>query len=289
MEVNEVIEEQANDETIEEVEEITEEPEETDNLDVDFTDDTTLSDDETIENFLGTFKTKEEADKGFKEAQAKITEQGNRIKELENQLNINENSIPNVNKEIEGAKQKINALYNSRLQGLGYKYGSYIPDEVQINQIDDIVENLPPQQAAQFTAELINIQNECNANLKAEIEDIHNNANAKFEEIKERDKERFKDNEIAFNAWYNPPETIDDVAQLIENVRKQAVEDYIKEQAVKQEDERHKSKLDISVNGKAKYKDNHIFTREEIGKMSDSEFAKYEEKISQQVAMGLIE
>lgn len=297
MDGNEVIENQLDDETIEEVEILDEDPEideeeidEEDKSEDEDTNDPTSSEDEENENFLGTFKTKEDADKGFKDAQAKITTQANEIKELKKQLNIQDtNSLPNVDKEIEAVRQKVNQDYAHHLQGLGYKYSSYIPSDAVINTIDDIVANLPPQQASQFTAELLGIQNNCNAQLEKEIASVRNNATAKFEEIKARDKERYKDNPMVFNAWYNPPETIEGVAELVENVRKQAIEDYIKEQAAKQEDDAHKKKLVTNANSKAKFKDDHIFTRAEIDKMSDREFAKYEDIISKQVAAGLVE
>lgn len=291
MDVNEVIEEQTNDETIEEVEDITDEPENTDNSDVDPADDTTSSDEEETENFLGTFKTKEDADKGFKDAQAKITEQANRIKELENAAKKQETdtlAVENVERRVAAVRQTVIAEYNQRLQGLGYKYGSYIPNDAVINSEQDIIQNLPSEQAAQFVAELINIQNDCNMKLKNQTNAVYGEVNKAYEETKAKDKERYKGNEVVFNAWYNPPETIEDVAQLVENVKKQAIEDYIKEQAAKQEDEKHKNKLNTSANGKAKFKEDHIFTRDEIGRMSDQEFAKYEEKISQQVAAGLV-
>lgn len=291
MDENEVIEEQTNDETIEEVEETTDEPENTDNSDVDPADDTTSSDEEETENFLGTFKTKEDADKGFKDAQAKITEQANRIKELENAAKKQETdtlAVENVERKVAAVKQAVISEYNQRLQGLGYKYGSYIPNDAVINSEQDIIQNLPSEQAAQFVAELINIQNDCNMKLKNQTNAVYSEVNKAYEETKAKDKERYKDNEVVFNAWYNPPETIEDVARLVENVKKQAIEDYIKEQAAKQEDEKHKNKLNTSANGKAKFKEDHIFTREEIGKMSDRDFAKYEDKISQQVAAGLV-
>ena len=297
MDENEVIENELDDETIEEVDETTDDPDldeeiddEEDKSEGDDADDPTSSEDEENENFLGTFKTKEDADKGFKDAQAKITTQANEIKELKKQLNQQDtNSLPDVNREIQAVRQKVNKDYEHHLQGLGYKYSSYIPSDAVINTIDDIVANLPPQQASQFTAELLNIQNTCNTQLEKEIASIKSNANAKFEELKAKDKERYKDDMTVFNAWYDPPETIEGVAELVANVRKQAIEDYIKEQAAKQEDDAHKKKLVTNANSKAKFKDDHIFTRAEIEKMSDREFAKYEAKISEQVAAGLVE
>lgn len=297
MDENEVIENQLDDETIEEVDETTDDPDldeeiddEEDKSEDDDTIDPTSSDDEEDENFLGTFKTKEDADKGFKDAQAKITTQANEIKELKKQLNMQDtNSLPDVDREIQAVHQKVNHDYAQRLQGLGYKYSSYIPNDAVINTIDDIVANLPPQQASQFTAELLNIQNTCNARLQNEINNVKTNATAKFDEIKAKDKERYKDDMTVFNAWYDPPETIEGVAELVANVRKQAIEDYIREQAAKQEDDAHKKKLVTNANSKAKFKDDHIFTRAEIAKMSDREFAKYEAKISEQVAAGLVE
>ncbi|MCD7740436.1 MAG: hypothetical protein LUH11_03710 [Candidatus Gastranaerophilales bacterium] len=242
------------------------------------------------EFYLGTYKTKEAAEAGLKSAQAKITEQGNKIKELENKLNINDvNSIPDINKQIANVRQKVNSEYGEMLKGLGYKYSSYLPQDIEYQNINDIVANLPPVQASQFTAEFMNIQNQCNNRINTEIQNVYKNFNQKYQEIKANDKERFKNNEIAFNAWYNPPKTIDEVAQLIETVQKQAIENYIKEQAAKKEDETHKNKLSTTANTNNKnFTAEHIFTRNEIAKLSDKEFAKYEAQISAQVAAGLI-
>ena len=280
-------------ETIEETDNGNDTPENTDNVEDPAVDDPTSdgeNDEGQEENFLGTFKTKEDADKGFKSAQAKITEQANKIKELEEKINGSEtSSLPDLNEEVAKAKQAISAEYNNRLRGLGVKYSSYIPNDVQINSIEDIVANLPPIDAARFMNEFNAIQNECSNKLNNDIATIKKNITAKYEEIKAADKERYKDNETVFNAWYNPPETIEGVAELVENVRKQAIEDYIKEQAAKQEDEKHKNKLSTTANtSNKKFNDGHIFSRTEIDKMSNAEFAKYEAEISRQVAAGLI-
>lgn len=242
------------------------------------------------ENFLGNFKTKEDADKGFKSAQQKITEQANEIKELKAKINGSDNnSIPDLNVEVEKVRQVVFSEYNNRLRGLGVKYSSYIPNDVAINSIEDIVANLPPIDAARFMNEFNAIQNECNHKLNKNVEEVKKNITAKYEEIKAADKERYKDNELVFNAWYNPPETIEGVAELVENVRKKAIEDYIKEQAAKQEDDKHKKKLSTTANtSNKKFNDGHIFTRKEIDKMSNAEFARYEAEISRQVAAGLV-
>lgn len=249
-----------------------------------------VQDDEETENFLGTFKTKEDADKGFKSAQAKITEQANRIKELESKLNPDTSQqLPDVDKAIADIKTRVNAEYGERLRGLGIKYSSYMPEDAVINTIDDIVRNLPPLDAAKFVNELNAIQSDCNGKLQKEIEFAQKDAVEKFEAIKTADKERYKDNEAVFNAWYNPPQTIEEVALLVENVKKQAIEDYIKEQSAKREDNNHKSKLSTTANSaNKKFNDGHIFTRSEIAKMSDAEFAKHESEISRQVAEGLV-
>lgn len=289
----------AESETIEEVVNLDDTPanseEGADKVDSDNTDDTTsqYSEDED-ENFLGTFKTKEDADKGFKDAQAKITEQGNRIKELEKELNKQGMDIlnpANVEKRAEVAKSQVFAEYKERLHGLGYKYGAYLPNDAEINNEMDIVRNLPSEQAALFVAEMMNIQNECSSKLKNQINGIYAEATKIYDEAKAKDKERFnngKTGEMIYNAWYNPPETIDEVAKLFDDYKALVIEDYIKEQAAKQEDDLHKKKLSTNANTKAKFKSDHIFTREEIGKMTTEEFAKYEDIIDKQVAAGLI-
>ena len=241
-------------------------------------------------NYLGTFKTREDAENGFKSAQAKITEQGNKIKELEAQINkADAPQLPDVNKEVATVQQKINTEYAERLRGLGVKYSSFLPDDIDINTIDDIVANLPPTDAARFTAEFKDIQAEYNNKLNQEIDGVYKTANAKFEEIKAADKEKFKDNDVVFNAWYNPPKTIDEVAELVANVKKQAIEEYIKEQAANTEDKNHKNRLNgVGGNSQTRYGEGHIFTRQEIDKMSSAEFAKLERIISEQVAKGLV-
>lgn len=292
MDENENLELEAN-ETIEETDNGGKAPDTTDNAANPAVDDPTsgnADNDGESENFLGTFKTKEDADKGFKDAQAKITQQANEIKELKKQLNPDTSiQLPDVDKEVADVKAKVNAEYGERLRGLGVKYSSYMPQDAVINTIDDIVQNLPPIDAARFMNELNAIQGDCNAKLQKAIGDVKQNALTKFEEIKAKDKERYKDNEIVFKAWYNPPQTIEGVAELVENVKKAAIENYIKEQAAKKEDNAHKDKLSTTANtANKKYNDGHIFTRKEIDKMSMTEFAKYEAEIGRQVAAGLI-
>lgn len=292
MDENENLENQT-EETIEETDNGNDTPDTTDNADGSAVNDTTSdgeNDEGSEENFLGNFKTKEDADKGFKSAQAKITEQANEIKKLKEQLNPDtSNQLPDVDKAIEEVRNKVNVEYGERLRGLGVKYSSYMPEDAVINTIDDIVQNLPPIDAARFMNELNAIQGDCNAKLQQQIGEVKQNALTKFEEIKQADKERYKDNEIVFNAWYNPPKTIEGVAELVENVKKLAIENYIKEQAAKQEDDNHKGKLNTSATQRGKnFNDGHIFTRAEIDKMSDADFAKYEAEISRQVAAGLI-
>lgn len=267
-------------------------PDNTDNVDDPTVDDPTSNgeNDEGNENFFGNFKTKEDAESGYKSAQAKITEQANEIKKLKEQLNPDtSNQLPDTEKIIADVRDKINTEFGERLRGLGVKYSSYMPEGAVINTIDDIVQNLPPLDAAKFVTELNAIQNDCNGKMQREIDAVQKDAIKKFEDIKQADKERYKDNEIVFNAWYNPPQTIEGVAELVENVRKQAIEDYIKEQAATREDNTHKNKLSTTANsGTKKFNDGHIFTRKEIDKMSNAEFAKYEAEISRQVAEGLI-
>lgn len=245
----------------------------------------------TEQNYLGTFKTREEAENGFKSAQAKITEQGNKIKELEAKMQkADAPQLPDVNKEVAAVQEKINSEYSERLKGLGVKYSSYLPDEVEVNTIDDIVANLPSQVAAKFMSEFKDIQAEYNGKLNKSIGDVYQNANAKFEELKALDKEKYKDNEVVFNAWYNPPKTIEELSKLVADVQKQAIENYVKEQAAKTEDADHKKRIENGGSGSGgNFGKDHIFTRTEIDKMSDAEFLKHQTEISRQVAAGLVE
>lgn len=266
-----------------------------DKADTELVDDPTSGDeDEENENYLGTFKTREDAVKGFKDAQSKITEQGNRIKELETKLNKQEtNSMTPefVEKRVQVVKQQTISEYNQRLEALGYKYGAYLNADAQINNEMDIIKNLPPEQSAMFVMELMNIQKDCQAKMQNRANAIYGEAHKAFEELKSKDKERYnngKTGEMIFNAWYNPPQTIDDVAKLFEDYKALVIEDYIKEQAARKEDEKHKVKLNTNASGKSKFSTDHIFTSAEIGKMSNEEFAKYENVISQQVAAGLV-
>jgi hypothetical protein len=279
------------DETIEETVSDTDTPvnENTDNVEDPAVDDTTSSNDVAEDNFLLTFKTKEDAEKSFKSAQTKITEQGNKIKELEKQLNKPTDPVSDVKEEIAKVQQKIGEEYNDRLRGLGVKYANFIPNDTEIRTVDDIINNLPPADASKFTMEFLNLQNEYNNKLKQDVNNIYKNANSKFEEIKAKDKEKYKDNELIFNAWYNPPQTIEGVAELFETVKKQAIESYIKEQAAQQEDSTHKDKLNTAAaSSTKKYGADHIFTRQELSNMSAEDFAKNEKIIDQQIAKGLV-
>ena len=301
MALDELTPQTTGDETIGENGTVTDDPNpDENNTGADKSQDTTFKDPTSInegggageeQNYLGTFKTREDAENGFKSAQAKITEQGNKIKELEAQINkADAPQLPDVNKEIATVQQKVNAEYTERLQGLGVKYSSYLPDDIEVNTIDDIVANLPPTAAARFTAEFKDIQAEYNNKLKEGVDGVYKTANEKFEEIKAADKEKFKDNDVVFNAWYNPPKTIDEVAELVETVKKRAIEEYIKEQAANTEDKDHKNRLSgVGGNSKNKYGEGHIFTRQEINDMSQAEFSKNERIISEQVAKGLVQ
>lgn len=299
MDENEVITPQTGNETIEEgtdTQDPASENTETDKSNVEGTvEPTSETDGGEDENFLGTFKTKEDADKGFKDAQAKITEQANKIKELEaaaKKQDINFMSPENVERKVAIVKQNVIAEYNQRLQGLGYKYGSYLPNDAVINNENDIIKYLPSEQAAQFMAELMNINNDCNFKLKSQTDAVYSEVNKAYEETKAKDKERYnngKTGEMIFNAWYNPPETIDDVAKLFEDYKTFVIEEYIKELAANKEDTVHKDKLNTNAGtGKAKYGSGHIFTRKEIENMSTKEFLKYEKEIDAQIAKGLI-
>ncbi len=197
--------------------------------------------------------------------------------------------MPDVNKEIQTARQNLFNEYNKQIQGLGYKYGSFVPADAQINNVNDIVQYLPSVEASEFTREFMAIQNEFNSKMQSKIGEIQQSANAKFEEIKAQDKEKYKDDPTVFEAWYNSPETIDEVAELIANVRKQAVDDYIKKQAAEQEDQNHKSKLEGNSTNSRSFGKEHIFTRKEIDRMDMITFAKNEAAISRQVAAGLVQ
>ena len=83
------------------------------------------------------------------------------------------------------------------------------------------------------------------------------------------------------------------IASLVEGLENSAVEKYLKKSAhdksLNDENELAKSKLTAyAQNSSANSKNNRIFTREEIGKMSGEEFAKNEKIIMDQVKQGLI-
>lgn len=83
------------------------------------------------------------------------------------------------------------------------------------------------------------------------------------------------------------------IASLVEGLENSAVEKYLKKSAhdksLNDENELAKKKLTAyAQNSSANSKNNRIFTREEIGKMSGEEFAKNEKIIMDQVKQGLI-
>jgi hypothetical protein len=94
------------------------------------------------------------------------------------------------------------------------------------------------------------------------------------------------------NANFDDDE-ISKISELVENVEKSAVDKYLRaqehEKTLNSENESAKQRLRAnaqnSVSDGAK---NLVFTREQIGKMSGAEFAKYERAIMEQLKKGLI-
>ena len=83
------------------------------------------------------------------------------------------------------------------------------------------------------------------------------------------------------------------IASLVEALENSAIDKYLKKSAhdksLNDENELAKRKLTAyAQNSPANSKNNRIFTREEIGKMSGEEFAKNEKLIMDQVKQGLI-
>lgn len=83
------------------------------------------------------------------------------------------------------------------------------------------------------------------------------------------------------------------IASLVEGLENSAIDKYLKKSAhdksLNDENELAKKKLTAyAQNSPANSKNNRIFTREEIGKMSGEEFAKNEKLIMDQVKQGLI-
>lgn len=286
--------ETSSEETIDEVttDETPETDEETDKVENDAADETTFEDDELgadqEDYFLGTFKTKEEAENSLKSSQAKITEQGNQIAELTKQIEAVKNPPKTPEVKYKEAETSVTQEFSQRFEGLGYKYSSYIPDGADINSPDDLIANLPPQQASQFTAEFMGIKNEFDNTLKTRQSEIYQEQVKHFETQKAADQERFKGNQMVFDAWYTPPQTIDDVANLFDGYKTKVIQDYIKEKQAHKEDQEHKQKLDPNA-GKGRIKgQTHVYTEAEIAKMSDTEFKRHEKAISQQYAKGII-
>lgn len=80
---------------------------------------------------------------------------------------------------------------------------------------------------------------------------------------------------------------------MIENIERCAVERYLKQTAHEKtlNDENEIAKMRLRANAQnANFDDTQtrVFTREQIGKMSGAEFAKYEKAIMEQLRKGLI-
>lgn len=83
------------------------------------------------------------------------------------------------------------------------------------------------------------------------------------------------------------------ISQLIENIERCAVERYLKQTAHDKtlNDENEIAKMRLRANAQNSNFDDtqtRVFTREQIGKMSGAEFAKYEKAIMEQLRKGLI-
>ena len=85
---------------------------------------------------------------------------------------------------------------------------------------------------------------------------------------------------------------ISKIADLVENIEKSAIENYLKQSAhdktLNDENATAKSKLTSYVQNAVYDGNNKVFTREDIGAMSGDEFAKNEKLILEQVRQGLI-
>lgn len=185
--------------------------------------------------------------------------------------------------------QQLNNNARQAFQGLQQRYSSYFPQNADLGTLENLVSYLPANQAINFMNELNAIKYQTSGKLQQEVLGMTQLLNQQKEALKSADKVRYKDDEVVFNAWYNPPQSIDDVASLVNTIRKAAIDSYLKEQAVKQEDDSHKSKLTTSRSSSGlKVEEGHIFTRAELAKMTKQEFVKYEKEISRQVAEGLV-
>mgnify|MGYP007101857486 CR=1 FL=1 len=86
---------------------------------------------------------------------------------------------------------------------------------------------------------------------------------------------------------------IDAISQMVEKIEQCAIEKYIKQQAhekeLNDENEIAKKKLTANAQNATSFaKNTTAFTREQIGKMSGAEFAKYEPLIMEQLRKGQI-
>ena len=86
---------------------------------------------------------------------------------------------------------------------------------------------------------------------------------------------------------------ISKISQLVEKIENTAIERYLREQqhekTLNSENEAAKQRLHSNAqNSVSKGGNNLVFTREQIGKMSGAEFAKYERMIMDQLKKGLI-
>lgn len=96
------------------------------------------------------------------------------------------------------------------------------------------------------------------------------------------------------NSNFSPDkDEVSKISQMVENIEKCAIERYLKqtahEKSLNDENELAKQRLRANAQN-ANFDDTQtrVFTREQIGKMSGAEFAKYEKAIMEQLRKGLI-
>lgn len=248
------------------------------------------TDDSTPDEFyVGTYKTKDEAQKGINEASTKIKLQGDEIAQLKKQLGQDSAKSPQkLDVKFQEIEENVLDMRAQAHYALGIRYKDYLPHDFEPTSFEHIIANLPPLQAAQLARDLKDVDIKCQHIFSQKAKEAQDFHAQEFEKLKNTDKERLNTKEAVFEAWYNPPKTIDELETLVDTIEANAVQKYLKQQQANKENENQKQKLTSIATAPAKFSAEHIFTQAEIDKMSMKTFAKYEAEIDRQMAKGLI-
>ena len=167
----------------------------------------------------------------------------------------------------------------------------------QAVQIQNLVQNgiLNPQQGQYYMSQLAKQSYD---RLNQDLDLIE--ANSAFYEFEKEKPDFFKEEgRMQVLDYIKNANTVFDkdeiniISQMVEKIEQCAIERFMKQQAhekaLNDANEQAKGKLSANAqNSQAYGKNNRAFTREQIGRMSGAEFAKYEPLIMEQLRKGLI-